>query len=108
MLICSLNAHAIDNKAVRYIQRAALSYSKVRTVKKKIEKKTLRYITSTGITKRQIATTFALVKTAIDNEVTTENINMNVDFLGAKIRPVIRYNWQTNTGSTEINMNWGF
>lgn len=108
ILACSLNAHALDDNAVRHIQRAALSYPKVKTAKKRIEKKALRYITSTGITKRQIATAFAFVKSAIDNEVTTENVNMSMKFLGGRMRPVLKYNWQTNTGSTELNINWGF
>lgn len=105
--ILSFNVLANEQeRAIKGVQKAILSYPQVKKVKRRLEKKVLNYV---PVEKETAGIIGGVALSASQGYVDTKVIkNMNIKVVGGDMRPDIRYNLKNGEAVGSFNINWGF
>ena len=93
-------------EAMKNIQKAILSYPRIKKAKKAIEKRAMSYI---PIKKETFGIISGIALSSSRGYLDTKVIKrMNFKVIGADVRPNLRYDFKDGHANGTINMKWNF
>ena len=109
VLISGAHAFTLPEEARTKTQEAILAIPKVRKARKATEKVIYRSVANTtGLSKRQLATSVAVAKSAADQRISTSDLRIRFRALGASITPSLDYSWRDDTTQGSVQLNWSW